>query len=160
MAAIKPFPTAKTRITYGKAPSRRPGTAINRPPVPVLRPPKDTPGMVNGQLAGSMLEWNVARALWALNWSFYYQLDVLGGHTVRGGFTVDFLISTPPARTPLMCNGRYFHTEQTSEYQATKISQALRAEGYHIRDTLILWEEHGLTVQDAIAWLTVQIGKG
>jgi hypothetical protein len=152
--------TAKTVITYGKTGTRRPGTKIDRPPAIIIRPPKDTPGIVNGRLAGSMLEWNVARALWILQWDFYYQLDVLGGHSVRGGFTVDFLVSTVPARTPLMCNGRYFHTEQVSEYQATQITRALRAEGYHIRDTLVLWEEHGLTVQDAVTWLSEQIGKG
>jgi len=152
--------SASTTITYGKTSTRRPGTKIDRPPVTVLRPEKETPGIIQGRQAGSMLEWNTARALWLLNWSFYYQLDVRGGNDVRGGFIVDFLVDTVPAKTPLMCNGRYFHTETMSEYQAIEINRALRAMGYHIRDALILWEEHGLTVQDATAWLFKEIGKG
>ena len=74
-----------------------------------IKSPEDTPGMINGMQAGSSYEWNIARALWRLGWTFEYQVSLFGGRNVRGGVVLDFLVSTRPAPTAISVKGEYWH---------------------------------------------------
>ncbi len=73
------------------------------------RKKKEEPGLINGQEAGSLLEWRVAVALWRYRWEFSYQEQLFGGRKNAGGIVVDFLVYTKPMGTPLFVDGEYWH---------------------------------------------------
>jgi len=119
------------------------------------------PGEINGKRAGSRLEWNVARALWKLGWDFDFQFPVMGGRERRGGFMLDFLVHTIPCWTPMPVNGRHWHKDVIADqFENAQVEAALRRYGYMIQETVVVWEENCLTMDDAYQFLYSKIGKG
>lgn len=123
------------------------------PPVPVN--PRTE---INGYPVGSSYEANVADALDALGWRYYYQYSVHGGRQRRGGIVLDFLVQTRPAPTPVYVNGRYWHSKRT---EADRLQQANLSSyfSYPVRDSLVMWDEDCLTVELAYNFLMAKIGR-
>lgn len=80
--------------------------------VPVLEmysEDKGRPTHWYGKFIKSDPEW------WAIKWfltrkiAFQYQYDVWGGSRAKGGYTVDFVVDTPPRPWPLELKGDYWH---------------------------------------------------
>lgn len=71
---------------------------------------EEQPGLINGQVARSVLEWRVAKSLWKLQLDFFYQYPLLGGTSRRGGYVVDFLVFMAPDNIPLEVQGERWHT--------------------------------------------------
>ena len=152
---------ATTKLTWKSASKRRPGTeAKDKVPSRKGKAPEDVPGLINGQPAGSAYEWNVARALWTLGWTFTYQLPVLGGKKVHGGQVLDFLVHTVPLETAVIVNGNYWH--QTDEdFKNNELMSALIRYGYAVnRQPIIMKMAQAGTYEAAYAFLNSKIGKG
>jgi hypothetical protein len=151
---------ATTKLTWTKS-GRRPATeAKDKAPAQKLESPENTPGLINGQSAGSTYEWNVARALRALGWRFGYQVPVLGGRQVRGGQVLDFYVYTVPLKTAVVVNGDYWH-QTDEEFQTNELMAALLREGKSVNPSpVVLWSEQSATFEAAYAYLNSKIGKG
>lgn len=63
---------------------------------------------VQGQMPDSVEELRLARALDKYKIEYKFQVDILGGHRVRGGFVLDFLVFTPRP-VPISVEGSYWH---------------------------------------------------
>ena len=50
-----------------------------------LKEPEEEIGLIQGQMAGSSLEWRVALALDTLKLNYSYQVPIAGGRLFRGG---------------------------------------------------------------------------
>jgi hypothetical protein len=151
---------ASTQLTWGKQSKRRPGTEP-KDKVPKRQPaqPKETPGLINGQPAGSSYEWNVARALWALGWNFSYQVPVMGGSQIQGGQVLDFLVHTVPVDTAVIVNGSFWHQgdEQLKDQQ---LMDALASYGYQVHSMpLVLWNAEASTYEAAYNYLNTKLGR-
>jgi len=77
----------------------------------VEKPAEEMVGSIQGQMAKSLPEWYVALALWKLGWAGYfkYQAKYFGGHSLRGGQVLDFLVYTMPLYTVIFVDGDYWH---------------------------------------------------
>lgn len=121
-------------------------------------PPKDKPTktdpaemLIQGQQAGSALEWNVSQALDRLGLKYQYQYWIGGGRSVAGGQVLDFLVYTPGLPTPLNVNGRYWHTgEHADEYDTMNIVRLMHGQA---RQPVVIWEENCQTVDAALNFL-------
>jgi len=98
-----------------------------------LKNPEDAGGIINGMQSGSSYEWNIARALWTLGWTFQYQVPLFGGRNVRGGVVVDFIVPTRPAQTVVSVIGEYWHRDTDAD-----AIEDLRVQDYLGRGTRIL----------------------
>lgn len=143
-------PATKRRATEslpraGRATSKR----------PVINPRQE----IRGIPVGSTYEANVADALEALGWQYWYQYEVAGGRERRGGIIVDFIVWTRPAATPIWVNGRYWHArrEEQDRLQQARLKQLAR---FPTRDPLTMWDENCMTFDDAYAFLLSKIGRG
>jgi len=152
---------ATTKLTWTRSSGRRPATeAKDKVPAGKLEQEEDTPGLINGQPAGSSYEWNTARALWALGWRFGYQVPVMGGRQVRGGQVLDFLVHTVPLYTAVIVNGDYWH-QTDEEYTMNELMAALLREGKQVNnEPVVLWAAQAATYEAAYSYLYSKIGKG
>lgn len=123
------------------------------------KPPPNPRTEIRGRAVGSTYEANVADALDALGWDYWYQYAVGGGRDRRGGMVLDFLIWTRPAATPVWVNGRYWHNRrlETDLLQQSRVKMLL---GFPCADPLVLWDEDCATREDALAFLLSKIGRG
>lgn len=122
-----------------------------------IKNPDDAPGLINGVQADSSYEWNHARALWALGWTFRYQVPLFGGSMRRGGVKLDFLIDTRVTQTVVNPIGEYWHRNVSAD----KIEDAriMRALGVGTR-ILRPGTEDSKTFEAAYGYLKREIGRG
>lgn len=123
------------------------------------KPPPEaaTMGLIQGRTPGSTLEWNVSQALDILELTYYYQYAI-GDRGLLGTIILDFLVNTPGLRTPIMVNGRYWHTgEKDSTLDEAKIKMLMHNQ---VRDPVIVWEENCLTISDATSFLRQNLAIG
>lgn len=157
------LPGAGTTIKYKKGKSfKTPTMRMKREQAGVLEDAEVPPGMINGKMAGSSYEWNIARALWSYGWNtFGYQVSVKGGHEFRGGQVLDFLVPTRPAQTALAVDGGYWHSNaQKERYKDTTLLQALRQEGYQVKNEVLhAKDEHAVTYEAARAFIFKHFGR-
>lgn len=104
--------------------------------VPFIEPPI---GTVQGKTPNSTEEWRVALALNRLKMKFIYQYAINGGHRLRGGQVVDFMVLTAPVPTPVYVNGEYWH--RTVKQMEDEIKQLN-----------VVYEMHGQCFQPLILW--------
>jgi len=114
---------------------------------------------IKGQEIGSSYEANVADALDLLGWGYSYQVALHYGRERRGGIVLDFLVYTAPLATPIFVNGRYWHGQRVEQdlLQQKSLHRYLHTPS---REALIMWDENCLTVDDAYAFLLLNIGRG
>ena len=114
---------------------------------------------IRGRAVGSTYEANVADALDALGWDYWYQYSVGGGRERRGGMVLDFLIWTRPMATPVWVNGRYWHNRrsETDRMQQSRVKTLL---GFPCGEPLIMWDEQSETYEDAYSFLLSKLGRG
>lgn len=98
-------------------------------------------GLIQGKTPGSLGEWRVSLALDSLGYEYYFQYSIMGGHDVRGGQVIDFLVLTDPMPTPLFYNGDYWHTGQKGMDDAYKIFQVKKYMKGQILEPVIIWEK-------------------
>ena len=152
---------ATTKLKWKSPSSRRPATeAKDKAPMGELPKEDNAPGLIHGRPAGSLYEWNVARALGALGWKFAYQVPVKGGREVRGGQVLDFLVYTVPLDTAVIVNGDYWH-QTDEEYKINELMSALAREGKSVNtEPVVLWQKEAATYEAAYSFLNMKIGKG
>jgi hypothetical protein len=123
------------------------------------KPPKNPREQIRGIPVGSSYEANVADALEALGWDYWYQYSVAGGRRLRGGMVVDFIVWTRPAATPIWVNGRYWHARrsETDKLQQARLKGLVR---FPVTDALEMFDEDCETYDDAYQFLLSKIGKG
>lgn len=114
-------------------------------------------GEINGRMAQSSNEWNVARALWALGWDFDYQYSINWGRRRRGGQVLDFVVHTPIEYTVIRVQVEYWHRySQLERWNAGEIIRAL-GRGVEILD---MTNDQSKTFEDAHKFLSTEIGRG
>jgi hypothetical protein len=106
---------------------------------------------VKGRPAGSINEYNVARALDRLHWPYRYQVPIFGGRLTPGGQVIDFLIDLPPRPIPLYVQGEYWHRQARA--LADMLKQVRVSQVNSWRDPEIIWEKECETMDAAYAWL-------
>lgn len=99
------FPTRTSRVKI-------PG----RPPFERAVKEEEFVGTIAGKKASSKEEWRIAIALDKVGLSYEYQLPIGGGRSVRGGMVLDFLVYTKPLPTPLLVQGKYWHTGRKGRF--------------------------------------------
>lgn len=116
-------------------------------------------GLIQGQTPASILEWNVAQALDALGLRYDYQYSLAGGwEHLAGGIILDFLVYTPFRPTPVLVNGRYWHTGiHADELDTLRIKKLMH---YRAQDVLVIWEENCQTVEQASMYLRQHLSIG
>ena len=117
----------------------------------------EEPGIINGQKARSILEWRVAKALWTLKRTFFYQYPIFGGTQVRGGYVVDFLIDAAPASIPLEVQGEHWHT---GSFSSGELMRQAVIEDYLGTKLLYVWENELGSDEDALQAVKKEIGPG
>jgi hypothetical protein len=154
MTAIKPIVFAQPKAQRMKKPEK-PARMESTRKKPVPNPRKE----IRGMAVGSTYEANVADALDALGWKYWYQYQVAGGRERRGGMVVDFIVWTRPAATPLWVNGRYWHARRGEQdrLQQARLKQLIK---FPTRDPLTLWDEDCMTFEDAYSFLLAALGRG
>lgn len=121
-----------------------------------IKDPEEAPGLINGIQAASSYEWNVARALWVLDWTFQYQVPLFGGRRRRGGVVLDFLVPTRPAQTVVNPIGEYWHRDTDADKR-----EDLRIMDYLGRGTRILrpGTRESATFEAALKYCFKEIGR-
>jgi hypothetical protein len=111
--------------------------------------PREEPPIqpVQGIMPASVQEWRVALALYRLGLSFYYQYEVFGGRSLRGGQIIDFWVFTVPLPTPVYVQGDYWHRGSKEMQDALKVADLKRRYQGQIAEPLLVWE-HELTSMD------------
>jgi hypothetical protein len=71
---------------------------------------ENLPTTVQGIAVGSKEEARVAVALNSLQVKYRFHVQLQGGHRLRRGLELDFLVSTKPLPTPILVQGSYWHT--------------------------------------------------
>lgn len=66
-------------------------------------------GLIQGRQPQSINEWNVYLALVRLHFEFTYQYPIDGGHALRGGQVLDFVLWSAPRPIALYIQGAYWH---------------------------------------------------
>lgn len=85
---------------------------------------EDRPRYIVAGKKASSYEWNVAKALDSLGLEYAFQVDVLGGRSLPGGFVLDYVVYTAPLHTPVYVNGDYWHRDPQRDYmQQLTLSQ-------------------------------------
>ncbi len=107
-----------------------------------------TVATIQGVMAGSQNEVNVAAALDKLGLDYAYQYS-WGGGRVLGGQVIDFIVYTKPKPTPVYVQGAYWHggkKEMESKLKMWQVEAATR--GYWSKP-VALEEEETSTVDKA-----------
>lgn len=66
-------------------------------------------GLIDGKPPASKEEWRLAVSFTKYKLEYDYQVPVLGGSQVRGGFIIDFVVSNP-FQIPVEMMGQYWHS--------------------------------------------------
>jgi len=108
----------------------------------VFKQPDDEEAIqpVQGITPGSKEEYWVALALYRLGINFYYQYDISGGRSFRGGQVVDFLALTVPLPTPIFVQGKYWHGGTKSAESEFKVAQAERYFAGEAQPVVEIWD--------------------
>lgn len=131
-------------------PSAR-GFRVPTPTKDVVPQPQG-PLTVQGQPAGSSIEYNVAAGLAKLKIAYHYQYPILGGRQVRGGSVIDFFVYTVPMPTPLYVQGDYWHGSATKRIADQWLMRRIQAIlHYQCVDPAEIWEHEALTIDMAMA---------
>lgn len=96
-------------------------------------------------------EYNLALAFDAVNIPYRFQEAFQGGHRLRGGFVVDFIVDTPPLPIPVWVHGEYWHGNERAlkdQYQYALIFYLMRGE---LRKPEIVWGRECETYELALA---------
>jgi hypothetical protein len=102
---------------------------------------------IQGIKVGSLNEYNVASALEKMRMQFQYQYPILGGHWVRGGQVLDFLVDRQPLPVPVLVQGEYWHSNPATEaFREIEISNY--GKGYW-DDLVKITEEESATFESA-----------
>ena len=98
-----------------------------------LAEPEEQMGLINDRIPQSWEEWRVAKALWALDVDFHFQVSIQGGAMgIRGGQVLDFLLFTP-FPVPAQVFGEYWHKGELNSEERMKlavIEQVYQHEAY------------------------------
>jgi hypothetical protein len=108
--------------------------------------------MVQGIIADSKNEYNVALALDSLDVSYEFQY-IVGIAGVRGAQYIDFLVYTVPKPTPLFVHGEYWHTGKKAVEDDLKMAELTAVMHNLWADPVIIWGEDSDTFDDARAKL-------
>jgi hypothetical protein len=92
----------------------------------------------------SEYEYRVAKALDLYKIPYRFQVDVLGGRRVRGGYVIDFIVENP-IQTAVEVLGEYWHRDQMKSDDALKMAIIQQMFG---RPVIQLWGGE-LQTQDA-----------
>ena len=115
--------------------------------------PPDNTGIryeVHGKRA-SLYEWRVAQVLDQLEIDYIFQVDYLGGRSLRGGLVLDFVVFTAPLPTPVWVHGEYWHggKQRTIDiYQQVTLDFMLRGQ---LNPAVVLWGKDLQTDEQARA---------
>lgn len=107
----------------------------------------EKPGRIQGKMAGSINEWYVAKALWALRLEFQFQYPLLGGTHRRGGIVIDFLVKSEPNWLPLEVQSLRWHT---GKYGSGENLRLAIIESILHEKVRFVWEEDTMNLSDAI----------
>ena len=109
---------------------------------------RETIGLINGLVPGSIEEWRVYLALVKLGIPFDYQVPMAGAFTrQRGSVVLDFLLYDP-FPIPIMVNSLHWHTVQEDEIAQEKIAQVLGVSAEFVREHVV-WDYEIATQADA-----------
>lgn len=111
----------------------------------VEKPEEEAIGVVQGIVPDSKNEWYVALALEKLKIEYWYQYPIFGGHTVRGGQVVDFVVFCPMA-VPVFVQGAYWHGTRSEGEDILK-QQAAYSRFHHV--PILLTEEETKNKENA-----------
>jgi len=92
-------------------------------------------------------EYNVGNALDYFELPFIFQVYCMGGHRVRGGQVLDFLVFAPLI-VPIQVYGDYWHKGQLSSRDRLNI---INLEQFLKREIVIIWGNESDTYEQAVA---------
>lgn len=95
----------------------------------------------------SLNEYNIGNALDHFELPFTFQVYFMGGHRVRGGQVLDFLVFAPLI-VPVQVYGDYWHRGQMSAKDRTNI---ITLEQFLKRKIIIVWGNESETYDQAVA---------
>lgn len=92
---------------------------VAHPPEIITNPfkPASMKYRVQGRRA-SNYEYYVALALERLDLEYAFQVNMMGGRKLKGGFVVDFFVMTVPKPTPVWVHGEYWHKGKQRQIDA------------------------------------------
>lgn len=96
-------------------------------------------------------EYNLALAFDAVHLKYEFQEAFFGGHRLRGGLVVDFILQTVPLPTPIWVHGEYWHKneqELKDRYQYALIFYLMRGQ---LAQPQIVWGRECETYDLALA---------
>jgi hypothetical protein len=107
---------------------------------------------IQGQQAGSLLEYFISVAFDILKVRYAYQVPVGGGRSIRGGTVIDFLAYTVPLPTPIYAQGTYWHGDahkrESDQWMMRRIRSLMN---YQVTEPLEIWEHEAATIAQATA---------
>jgi hypothetical protein len=143
------FPSSGSRL------SRRAGL----PKALTLKDTETLPTSLNGYPVGSKEEARVGVALSAIGWSYRYQVPIFGGREFRGGQVIDFVVETVPKPTPLFVNGVYWHITRGDADKELLERWVDAKMGAYWMKAKVVWDYQLRTVADALATVTLALGR-
>ena len=99
----------------------------------------------------SLNEWNLSMAFDTVKLKYKFQEAFFGGHRLRGGVVVDFILYTRPLPTPIWVHGEYWHRsarQLIDEYQYALIFYMMRGQ---LAKPEIVWGRECETEELALA---------
>lgn len=112
----------------------------------------------NKTAKASLNEYNVAMALYRLNYVFEFQVSIAGGRSIAFGIVLDFLVETAPLPTPLWVHGEYWHT---GTRRARDLRQQDIVKEYmqgSILEPVEIWGNESETIELAMSTLRRRLG--
>ena len=97
----------------------------------------------------SEYEYFVALALEKLDIEYKFQINLLGGRKIKGGFIVDFLALTVPKPTPIWVHGEYWHRGKAREKDLLHLVLLDAMFRGKFNPAIILWGEDLQTEEQA-----------
>ena len=104
---------------------------------------------IQGVMAGSQNEVNVAAALDKLGLQYQFQYS-WGGGRVLGGQVIDFIVYTKPKPTPVYVQGAYWHGGKNAMESKLKMWQVEAATRGYWSKPVALEEEETSTLEKAL----------
>jgi len=149
------------KIVYkGGSSTRKAAAGKQKAPAVDITMPDAPMGLINGQQPQSSYEWNMARAMWALGWSFDYQVRVFGGWDERGGQSLDFLVHTAPNYTPVPVDGGYWHRADETSFKDSELMRGLSYRGHPVNQPIHALDKDAATYEDALRFVSTNFGRG
>jgi hypothetical protein len=117
---------------------------------------ENLPTELQGKQVQSKEEARAGVALEIIELNYTYQYSIFGGHNLRGGQVVDFMLWTNPLPTPLYIQGGYWHRNRADE--KFKIAKAKTLFGGRVNDPIELWDHELQSIDDAVKILREKVG--